>query len=207
MENYSEFVHRALEQLGTLRAQGEREAEENKATLTRRAAYLIHQVNPNIGLLRKETGNNVMGLSVDLILDRTNGEFADIASDVDDGDGFRRTTAVFLPKHDPALMPRWVQPTAALAGLAEPSHPEPQTTTQPQTTTTHPQTTTPQNPLVLAAAQALLREATVRFDAIDARLSSLEASLRRSANVQDQTLEAVTRALGVIQHLGTVPRP
>jgi hypothetical protein len=199
MENYSEFVHRALEQLGTLRVQGEREAEENKARLTRRAAYLIHQANPNIGLLRKETGNNVMGLSVDLILDRTNGEFADIASDVDDGDGFRRTTAVFIPKHDPALIPRWVQPTPALAGLEEPSHPEPQTTTQPHTTI-------PQNPLVLAAAQALLREANVRFDAIDARLSSLEASLRRSATVQDQTLEAVTRAIAVIEHLGAAPR-
>jgi hypothetical protein len=141
------------------------EAEENKARLTRRAAYLIHQVNPNIGLLRKETGNNVMGLSVDLILDRTNGEFADIASDVDDGDGFRRTTAVFIPKHDPALMPRWVQPTP------------------------------------------LLREANVRFDAIDARLSSLEASLRHSVRVQEQTFETVTRALAVIEHLGAVPRP
>jgi hypothetical protein len=194
MENYTEFVHRALEQLGTLRSQGEREAEENKARLTRRAAYLIHQANPNIGLLRKETGNNVMGLSVDLILDRTNGEFADIASDVDDGDGFRRTTAMFMPNHDPALIPRWVQPTAALAGVEQASHPE-------------PQTTTPQTPVVLAAAQALIQEANVRFDAIDARLSALEASLRRTAKVQDQTLEAVTRALAVLEHLGAAPRP
>jgi len=183
MENYSGIVQQALDRLGTMRSQEERATEENKARLTRLAAYLIHQKNANIGLLRKETGNNVMGMSVDLIIDRSNGEFADIASDTDDGGGFRRVIPMFIPNSDPALIPRWVQPTAALAGVEE----------------------VPPRPGENGAGIPP-NEMGVRFDSVDARLSSLEASLQSQSAMMTQMLQDMNRALGVIQEMGAMLR-
>jgi hypothetical protein len=129
MNDYSATVVQALERLGQLRSNDERETEENKARVTRLAAFLIHQQNPNIGLLRKDNGNRSMikvngediGMSVDLILDRSDGTFADVASDADDGDGFRRTVSVWVhhpeTSSDQAWLSRWIKPTRALAGL------------------------------------------------------------------------------------------
>jgi hypothetical protein len=177
MDNYLDTVQLALEQLGTLRASDEREVEEHKARLTRRAGYLIHQKNPNIGLLKKETGNQVMGMSVDLIIDRTTGDFADVATDVDDGDGFRRIAAQFLPNHDAGLVPRWVCPTASMAGLAEDPHQDPD----------------PQHDSGDEAHD------TTRFDAIDARLSSIEATLRKNTRTLEEVLEGVKKTLAALQ--------
>jgi hypothetical protein len=129
MNDYSAIVAQALERLGPLRSNEERQTEENKARVTRLAAFLIHQQNPNIGLLRKDGGNRSLiqvngeeiGMSVDLIIDKSDGTFADVASDADDGEGFRRAVAVWVPhpetSSDPAWLARWIKPTSALAGL------------------------------------------------------------------------------------------
>ena len=177
MDNYLDTVQLALEQLGTLRASDEREVEEHKAKLTRRAGYLINKKNPNIGLLKKDTGNQVMGMSVDLIIDRTTGDFADIATDVDDGDGFRRIAAQFIPNRDAALIPRWVCPTPSMAGLPEDEH----------------QDSDPHDDSGNAP------DDTTRFDAIDARLSSIEATLRKNTRTLEQVLEGVKKALAALE--------
>lgn len=91
--------------------------EQEKARLTRRAAYLIYQADRNIGLLSKTSGNNIMGLSVDIIIDGTNGEFADIASSRSLGDGQVEIIPVWVPNRDTGLIARWVQPTADLADI------------------------------------------------------------------------------------------
>jgi hypothetical protein len=174
MDNYLDTVQLALEQLGPLRASDEREVEKHKARLTRRAGYLINQKNPNIGLLKKETGNQVMGMSVDLIIDRTTGDFADVATDVDDGDGFRRIAAQFIANHDAGLIPRWVCPTPSMAGLEEGPHPDPDDHTD---------------------SGGDPSDATVRFDAIDARLSSIEAALRKNT----QAIEDIKKALAALE--------
>jgi hypothetical protein len=186
MDDYSAIVRQALERLGPMRARDERETEENKARLTRLAAYLIHKQNPDVGLLAKTYGNNVMGLSVDLVVERTTGNFADVATDVDDGDGFRRIAAqwIALPADvNTSDRSRWVEPTAALAGLSEPPEPA------------RPPSTPPPDEVV--------DDSAVRFDAIDARLSGLEAGLRRQAKTLDQTLQAVNRSLALLEELGT----
>lgn len=90
--------------------------EQEKARLTRRAAWLIHQLNSNIGLLSKTTGNQVDELSVDIIIDKISGEFADVASSEPLRNGVR-IIPVWIPKSDPSLIDRWVQPTKFLAGL------------------------------------------------------------------------------------------
>jgi hypothetical protein len=145
MNDYSAIVAQALERLGQLRSNDERETEENKARVTRLAAFLIHQQNPNIGLLRKDGGNRSMikvngediGMSVDLIIDKSDGTFADVASDADDGGGFRRTVIVWVPhpetSSDPAWLGRWIKPTSELAGLGGggTEQPDPQRPTVP----------------------------------------------------------------------------
>jgi hypothetical protein len=181
MDDYSAIVRQALEQLGPMRARDERETEENKARLTRLAAFRIHQQNADIGLLAKTYGNNVLGLSVDLVVERTTGNFADVATDVDDGDGFRRIAAqwIALPADvNTSDRSRWVEPTAALAGLNEAAEPA-----RPPSTPSDDDT-------------------AVRFDAIDARLSGLEAGLRQQTQTLDQTLQAVNRSLVLLEELG-----
>ncbi len=91
--------------------------DEQKAILTRRAAYYINQVNPNIGLLQKTSGNNIQGLSVDIILDKSSGNFWDIATDVN---GLAKPIEGQL-KNDKSLISRWIQPTLELAGLTSSS--------------------------------------------------------------------------------------
>ena len=97
--------------------------EVEKARLTRRAAWLIHQINNNIGLLEKTSGNQVLNLSVDIILDKSNGDFTDIASSRSLGNGFVEIIPVWVPRNDPTLIPRWVEPTAGLAGIITPEIP------------------------------------------------------------------------------------
>jgi hypothetical protein len=217
MENYTGFVQQALDRLGPMRSQDERATEENKARLTRLAAYLIHQRNPNIGLIRKDTGNNVMGMSVDLILDRTNGEFADIASDTDDGGGFRRIIPMFIPNTDPTLVPRWVEPTATLAGVDDQplANPNPNPTVNPNPTPNPP----PDNMAARFDAMGTRFDAVGtrvdsvgtrvdamggRFDSIDARLAALEASLKTQADQLNHIVNDLNRAAGVMQNMGSL---
>jgi len=91
--------------------------DEQKAILTRRASYYINQFNPNIGLLQKTSGNNIQGLSVDIILDKSNGNFWDIATDIN---GLAKPIEGQL-KNDKSLISRWIQPTLELAGLTSSS--------------------------------------------------------------------------------------
>lgn len=98
-----------------------------KAYLTRRAAYYLWLSNPNNGLLSKTTGTNVMGLSIDIVLMK-NGDFYDIATDVEVGNGFRAVRTVNAGIQTGVdLIPRWVLPTKELAGLSDvpPIPPEP----------------------------------------------------------------------------------
>lgn len=90
----------------------ERKIEEQKAFLTRRAAYYLNQADSSFGLLSKTSGNNVMGLSVDIVIKR-DGTFYDIATD----DGSQAKPVDAGAQNDPSLVSRWVQPTRELAGL------------------------------------------------------------------------------------------
>ena len=90
---------------------------QQKAYLTRRSAYYLWLRNNSYGLLSKTTGTNVMGLSTDIILLK-NGDFYDIATDIEIGAGYRAVKTVNSGiTTDANLIPRWVLPTKELAGL------------------------------------------------------------------------------------------
>lgn len=89
--------------------------ENQKAYLTRRAAYYLNLVDNNIGLLSKTTGNNVMGLSTDIVI-KHNGDYYDIATD---SAGLVRPVNSDIVS-DPSLASRWIQPTKEMAGLTSP---------------------------------------------------------------------------------------
>jgi hypothetical protein len=75
-----------------------------------------------IGLITRTSGNNVLGLSVDKLVQSTNGDFVDIASSHDTGDGLTKTiTASWaVTAGDGSLIPAWTQPTQALADTPGP---------------------------------------------------------------------------------------
>lgn len=115
MENF-DLVQRAYDELvksGEIYATSDQLiVEGHKAYLTRRAAYYLNLNNPDFGLLSKTTGNNVMGLSVDIVM-KHNGDFYDIATD---SAGLVRPVNSGVVS-DPSLANRWVQPTKELAGF------------------------------------------------------------------------------------------
>jgi hypothetical protein len=122
MQNYAALITQLLASFPSLIVNDAHE-EAAKAQLTRKAAWVIHQENAAIGLLRKEDGNNVMGLSVDVLMDRTDGSWVDCASSTPDGPGTKRITPVWLhhlPDTNAAWLSRWVQPTAELADAPGP---------------------------------------------------------------------------------------
>lgn len=90
------------------------EVENDKGLCTRRAAYYANtERDPNHGILTKDYGNNSMGYSVDIIIDRS-GIFWDVMTDsggmAQPVDGGERG-----PEGD--LAQRWAQPTAELAQI------------------------------------------------------------------------------------------
>jgi hypothetical protein len=118
MENYAAIVQQTLAEFETVTVPTDR-LEEGKAQLTRRAAYALNRINPNIGLLRKTGGNAVEELSVDVIMDRSDGTWADIASS--SGDVVRAVWVHHGERStDRAWLALWVEPTAHLADLAGP---------------------------------------------------------------------------------------
>ena len=122
MDNYASVVAQVLASFPSQKVPSDRE-EEGKAQLTRVAAWQIHQQNPNVGLLSKPGGNQVGGLAVDVLIDRSDGSSVDCASSTPDGAGSVRIRAVWLPNApnpDAVWLARWVQPTAALAGAPGP---------------------------------------------------------------------------------------
>lgn len=105
------------------------QVEQDKGLLTRRAAYYAFtERDPTHGLMRKTTGNNSLGYSVDCILDQGNGQHWDIATD---------SGGMALPvdggPSDPnaADIPRWAQPTAELAQIEDTPGPGPGPTPPP----------------------------------------------------------------------------
>jgi hypothetical protein len=89
---------------------------EQKAYLTRRAAWYLYKLDPMYGLLSKTTGTNVQGLSTDIVI-RKNGDYYDIATDGPVTGGVKVTPVNSGASHDASLVPFWVQPTKELAGL------------------------------------------------------------------------------------------
>jgi hypothetical protein len=117
---YYDLVLRAHDELvtsGQIAKRTNQEAvEQDKGLLTRRAGYYSNQEDPSIGILKKTTGNNSLGYSVDLLI-RKNGTFWDVATD--DG-GMAMPVDGGPSGPDPQLAKDgWTQPTAELAGLGE----------------------------------------------------------------------------------------
>jgi hypothetical protein len=118
MKDYSGTVQATLDQFVTPVVRPEDE-EKAKAQLARMAAFEISRSNPNIGLVAKTSGNNVGGLSVDLMCDRSDGSWVDMASAIDAPGGMRRITVVWLHRPENGNL-SWVQPTQALANAPGP---------------------------------------------------------------------------------------
>jgi hypothetical protein len=106
--------HSELIAEGKIRRRSDQElVEQDKGLLTRRAAYYSNiERDANIGLLEKTTGNNSMGFSVDILLDK-DGSFWDVATD----QGGLAMPSDGEERFDPALAARWAQPTAELAQI------------------------------------------------------------------------------------------
>jgi hypothetical protein len=99
----SQVVRDVLAELGQLPP-----TEESKALLTRMSCWRLHQSEPSWGLVRKTSGNQVRGLSTDLIMWRPTGEIVDVTTD--DGGRIQAMWGVRAPQD--ALPPdRWVAPT------------------------------------------------------------------------------------------------
>lgn len=89
---------------------------EQKAYMTRRAAYYLNLIDPNYGLLAKVTGTNVMGLSTDIVI-KHNGDYYDIATDIYASGGRKVSPVNGGATNDPTLIANWVQPTKEWAGV------------------------------------------------------------------------------------------
>jgi hypothetical protein len=97
-----------------------------KAQLTRAAAWAIWQVDPNIGLLEKTYGTQVNDRSIDVIVQMTDGSFADCASSSDNGDGTKTIVATWgthAPDSNTSDESRWIIPTATIAAESGPMGP------------------------------------------------------------------------------------
>jgi hypothetical protein len=119
MQNYYTTVEEALGGFDNTIVPKEAE-EQGKSQLLRRAGYLIHLKDPNIGYLSKPDGNQVHGLSVDVLMDKRDGSWADCASSemVRGNDAVRRITAPWTPHgpdQSPSWLARWVKPTHEMA--------------------------------------------------------------------------------------------
>lgn len=120
MQNYSGTVVSVLATQFADQVVPTSEEEAGKAQLTRAAAWAIHQQDPSVGLCSKLTGNQVHGLSVDTIVDRT-GSLVDIATSKPEAAGMVRILpGWFTYPLNPDDAQKWTQPTAALAALPGP---------------------------------------------------------------------------------------
>jgi hypothetical protein len=116
MQNYGSIVNDTLNSWFTSNVVPAAEEETGKAQLTRAAAWEIYKVDSNIGLMRKESGNNVNGLSVDALVDKVTGEWADIATAQGVGSPTVTIKGQWLQHAGSGSAPNnWVQPTLELA--------------------------------------------------------------------------------------------
>jgi len=116
---YYDQVTRAYDELvaeGAITQRTDQEqVEQDKGLLTRRAGYYANQEDPRIGILKKTSGNNSLGYSVDLLIDKK-GTFWDVATD---NAGMAQPVNGGPSGPDPQLAKDgWTQPTAELAGLS-----------------------------------------------------------------------------------------
>lgn len=117
---YYDQVERAYSELtssGQVKNRGsnQEQVEQDKGLITRRAGYYSNQEDQTIGILKKTSGNNSQGYSVDLLI-RLDGTFWDVASD--DGSGMA-TIVNGGPSGPDAQLAKdgWTKPTKELAGL------------------------------------------------------------------------------------------
>ena len=121
MQNYSAIVASTLATQFTNPVVSAADEEAGKAQLTRAAVYEIAKTDPNVGLRAKTTGNQVAGLSVDTIVDRTTGQVVDIATSRPEAAGQVRILPGWYDYGpNPSEIPSYVQPTAALAAFPGP---------------------------------------------------------------------------------------
>jgi hypothetical protein len=97
--------------------------EQAKAQFTRQVAWSIYQIDPNIGLLEKTGGTQVMNMSTDIVVQLSNGAFADVCTDPQIAGGnvqINGTWAAKPPDVNTSDHTRWIRPTAALANAPGP---------------------------------------------------------------------------------------
>lgn len=119
MENYKADVDGVLESFQSLVVPLDQE-EQAKAQVCREVAWRIAQRNPNIGLLRKDSGNAVNGRSVDVLIDRSDGSSVDaITAKLNTPRRGQCTIAsawtAYEATDDPDWNARWLEVTEAIA--------------------------------------------------------------------------------------------
>ena len=186
--NYSGVAKDVLAEAQTQVVPAERE-EEAKAQVTRLVTWRIFQSDPNVGLLSKPGGNQVMGLSVDVLMNRLDGSWADMATATRNGvpPGMVRVEPVWIP-HGPdttaAWLSRWVQPTAALAAA-----PGPLTFGRPDPVPppTQPIPHIPESVLDLSGVQAQLDAISTKIDMMRTESGDAHAAIHQ--NITDARAE------------------
>lgn len=115
MDNYSAIVAQVLSEDFTSPVVVAEQEEQGKAQLTRAAAWEIYKQDSRVGMLRKTSGNNVGGLAVDVLLDRSDGSWVDVATATGVGNPTVTIKAHWLHNSGNGVPTGWVQPTLELA--------------------------------------------------------------------------------------------
>jgi hypothetical protein len=121
MPDYASFVDTALAKfVSPVVALADGDA--GKAQLTRQVAWDIYQVDPNIRLFQKTGGAQVYGMSTDLVVQGTDGSFADVTTfdDTIDPTTIETTWITHGPDIRTSDSGRWIVPTEAIAMMAGP---------------------------------------------------------------------------------------
>lgn len=166
----------------------ERQVEDDKGLITRRAAYYVHEVDPNFGILEKTQGNNSRGFSVDIIIHR-DGRFWDVATDRDG----EAVTINPGEKFDTDLLPRWRKPTRELADLPP--------LEQPGETQPKPEPSPVIDDEFKAALAAGIQQIVNVLGSISGRLDAIEAVQRSQGTVLGNTAANVAEALAIAREL------
>ena len=170
--------------------------EAGKAQLLFAAVWQIHQTNPNIGLVEKTSGNAIDGMTVDVMMDKTDGSAADCSSSTPDAPGYVRITTPWSPyaaNMDPAWLTRWRAPTQTLATKPTPMQ---------RTGTTPPPDPTPppaDNSEVLAAIAALRDDMQSGFLSLSDQLTSVATSIMSNDNANTEKIQ--TQIHGVVEDM------
>lgn len=170
MQNYQPDVEQALSSLiaqglvpGTFPASDELE-NRYKGAVTARAAYIINLKNRDVGLVKKDTGNNYHGVSTDLLRGSSAADFVDCMTSVTDGPEGQKVmhlkTQWIQQSGTLPASAAWVQPTKELAQIGEEPVPGPGPGPEPGPG--------PQPPAV---------DYNPRFDALEQQIAALSKQL------------------------------